>query len=118
MGRLSARKLDPVTLAIGVPVVGILMGGIYSLPAMRVTDGRDPAYTLLLSAGLSITVIGLGILGDLSLPLLLGAWACAMLVLTIRRIFGKLDHNVERFGMVHALALIGMFWTVRLAGPV
>lgn len=116
MGRLSAKYPDLLTLVIGVPVVGILMGGIYSLPAMRVTGSRDPAYTLLLGAGLSVTVIGIGMAADLSLPLILAAWFLTMLVLMARRLFGKLDHNVERFGVVHALTLVGMFWVVRFFG--
>ncbi len=116
MGRLSAKNLDLSTLVIGVPVVGILMGGMYSLPAMRVTGSRDPAYTILLGAGLSVTVIGIGMAADLSLPLVSAAWFFTMLVLTTRRLFGKLDHNVERFGMVHALTLVGMLWVVRFFG--
>lgn len=116
MRRLSAKNFDLLTLMIGVPVVGILMGGMYSLPAMRVTGSRDPAYTILLGAGLSVTVIGIGMAADLSLPLVSAAWLFAMLVLMTRRLFGKLDHNVERFGLVHALTLVGMFWVVRFFG--
>ncbi len=44
---------------IAAPAVGVLMGGVYSMPAIRVTGGRDP--------------------------------------------------NLERFGMVHALALLAVF---------
>ena len=103
---------DLLPLIIGAPVVGILMGGIYSLPAMRFSKGREPAYTILLCGGLSLTVIGIGIAGNLSLQLLSAAWVCAVLVLIIRRLFGKLDHNVERFGLVHAAILVGMFGLV------
>lgn len=117
MGRLSARNLDPLVLFIAVPVVGILMGGIYSLPAIYATKGRDPVYTILLGLGLSVTVFGIGIAGDLSLSLTSVAWICAVLVLIIRRSFGKLDHNLERFGLVHAITLVCMFWVVWASDP-
>ena len=54
-------------------------------------------------------VIGIGMAANLSLPLVSAEWFFSMLVLMTRRLFGKLDHNVERFGMVHALTLVGMF---------
>lgn len=116
MEQTPDKKLDLLTLVIGVPVVGILMGGVYSLPAMHVTGGRDPAYTLLLSVGLSLTIIGMGFAGGLSQLLILGAWAFAMSLLLVRRMLGKLDQNVERFGLVHALALVGMFWLIMITG--
>lgn len=117
MERPSAKVFDTLTLVIGVIVVGILMGGVYSLPAMQVTKGRDPAYTILLGAGLSLTVIGLGVAADLSLPLISVTWFCAILILIIRRLLGKLDHNLERFGLVHATMLVGMIWVLMLTAP-
>jgi hypothetical protein len=52
---------EALVIIVGVPVVGILMGGAYSLPAMTITKGRDPWLTMLLAVGLSITVLGIGI---------------------------------------------------------
>jgi len=44
-----------------------------------------------------------------------------MLLLAARRVHGALDHNLERFGMVHAVALIAaiavILLTTRFATP-
>lgn len=103
-------------LVIALPVLGILMGGIYSWPAMRLTKCRDPLYTILLGVGLSITVIGIGALSHLSFFKIAGTWFFAIALLTIRRRFGKLDHNLERFGFIHAFVLIGMICLVTIMG--
>ena len=47
---------------LGFIIVGIFMGGIYSLPAMRVTKSTDPWLTILLSIGLTISVTTIGII--------------------------------------------------------
>jgi len=97
-----------VTYGIGVPVVGLLMGGIYSLPAIRVCKGRDPWLTGTLAAALAITVFGLGLLMEIPPALLAGLWAASLLMLFAqRRLHGSLDGNLERFGLVHAVALVG-----------
>lgn len=95
---------------IGVPVVGLLMGGIYSMPAMRICKGREPWLSMLLSAGLAITVFGLGYLASTPILFSLGAWAFSIiLLLAARRFYGSLDGNLERFGLVHATALMTAF---------
>lgn len=101
-------------VALAAFVLGVLMGGVYSLPAMRVTKCREPWYTILLGIGLSITILGLGFAFNVSIPLITGAWICALLLLGMRRCAGKLDHNLERFGLVHAFALVGMLWVILL----
>ena len=95
---------------IGFIVVGILMGGIYSIPAMKVTKSKDPWLTLLLSFGLTITVSAMGLLLFKSKLHIIYAILVANILLIIRRCFGKLDHNAERFGLIHAISLIGCFW--------
>ena len=55
-----SRAETALMMIVGVPVIGVLMGGIYSLPAMKVTDERDPWLTTLLACGLAITVFGIG----------------------------------------------------------
>jgi hypothetical protein len=112
---MSEKLRATVILLVAIPVLGILMGGIYSLPAMRATDCREPWYTLLLAGGLSVTVVAIGITWGLSLALILIALACAWSVLLVRRSFGKLDHNVERFGLIHAVTLAGMVWLILFA---
>ena len=107
---------DFLIYLIAVPVIGLLMGGIYSLPAMRITNGREPWLTILLSVGLSTTVIAIGFACGLSIPVVAGAWGFACVALVVRRCFGKLDHSVERFGLIHALTLVGMYWLVQFAG--
>ena len=95
-------------------VVGLLMGGVYSLPAMSVTKDKEPWLTLLLALGLSITVTAVGLLLFQSGMQIIYAVLAANALLCIRRAFGKLDHNVERFGLVHAATLTGCLWLVLL----
>ncbi len=99
---------------LGFIVVGLFMGGIYSLPAMRVTKSTDPWLTILLSIGLTITVTTIGVILFTSYIHVIYAILAANILLIIRRYFGKMDHNVERFGLVHAFSLIGCFWYVVL----
>lgn len=97
-------------LGIAVPVVGLLMGGIYSVPAMRVCKGREPWLSASLSIGLAITVFGFGYLTDTPILLSIGAWGLSLVLLLVaRRLHGTLDGNVERFGLVHAAALLVAF---------
>ena len=90
-------------------VVGLFMGGIYSLPAMRLSKNTDPWLTILLGVGLTITVSIPGLLLFTSSLHLIYAILIANTLLIIRRCLGKLDHNVERFGSIHALTLMGLF---------
>ena len=99
---------------LGFIVVGLFMGGIYSLPAMRVTKSIDPWLTILLSIGLTITVTTIGVILFTSYIHVIYAILAANILLIIRRCFGKMDHNAERFGLVHAFSLIGCFWYVVL----
>ena len=95
---------------VGVPVVGLLMGGIYSVPAMRVCKGREPWLSVSSSIGLAITVFGLVYLTDTPILFSSGAWAFSVILLLIaRRLHGTLDGNLERFGLVHAAALLTAF---------
>lgn len=99
-----------VLFGVGVPVVGLLMGGIYSMPAMRVCKGREPWLSVSLSIGLAITVFGLGYLADTPILFSCGAWAFSVILLLVaRRLHGTLDGNLERFGLVHAAALLTAF---------
>ena len=109
----SILKNLPV-YTLGVLVVGILMGGMYSLPAMKVTKSKEPWFTLLLSLGLTLTVTVMGLLLFRSNRHIVYAILAANILLVIRRSFGKLDHNVERFGLIHAIGLTGCFWYVLL----
>ena len=82
-----------VVFGVGVPIVGLLMGGIYWL-------------TALLSFGLSITIFGVGYLAETTVLLSIGAWGFSvMLLLVVRRWYG----NLERFGLVHAVGLMIAF---------
>jgi len=95
---------------IGVPVVGLLMGGVYSMPAMRVCKGREPWLSMSLSIGLAITVFGLGYLAGTPILFSVGAWGFSVILLLVaRRLHGTLDGNLERFGLVHATALLIAF---------
>jgi len=97
-----------VMIAVGVPILGLLMGGLYSLPAMRLCKGRDPCLTGTLAAALAVTIFGLGLPMGISPVPLAGLWAASLLMLFAqRRLHGSLDGNLERFGLVHVFALMG-----------
>ena len=95
-------------------MVGILMGGMYSLPAMKVTSSKEPWFTLFLSFGLTLTVMAIGLLSFKSNIHIIYAIMAANILLIIRRCPGKPDHNAERFGIIHAITLMGCFWYVLL----
>ena len=95
---------------IGFIVVGLFMGGIYSLPAIRLTKSTDPWLTILLSIGLTTTVAAIGLMFSTSYLHIIYVILFANALLIIRRCFGKMDHNVERFGLIHGLSLIASFW--------
>ena len=105
---------DFLVILIAVPVLGVLLGGIYSLPAMRITKCREPIYTALLGVGLAVTVFSIGFAAKLPVTYVVVAYSISLVMLSIRRAFGPLDHNVERFGIIHALTLAGMGWLVLL----
>ena len=94
----------------GVPVVGLPMGGIYSMPAMRLCNGREAWLSALLSIALAITVFGLGYLGETPILYSVGGWGFpVVLLLVARRLYGTIDGKLERFGLVHATALLTAF---------
>ena len=102
---------DTVTVILfAVPVLGLLMGGVYSMPAIHFTRGREPWLSILLSVGLAVTVFGVGFVLDVPLVYLAVIWVFTIgLLLAARALLGSLDHNLERFGMVHGLALLITF---------
>ena len=98
---------------LGVPVLGVLMGGVYSVPAMHITKECDPWLTLLLSFGLAVTVFGIGLATHIPLIYLSVVWSFSVLLLLLRRAaYGNLGHNLEPFGMVHSVTLLTMFLIV------
>lgn len=102
------ETLGEAFLLIGIagPVVGLLLGGVYSWPAIHFTKGREPWLSLLLAIGLSVTVFGLGLAAQVPvLYLTIVFLVVLVLLLLARRFQGAFDHNLERFGMVHAVAL-------------
>lgn len=95
--------------SIAIPVLGVLMGGLYSYPAMQLSKDREPWLMLLLTVGLSSTVIGLGYWLHFPTAVIAGCWIVAVVLLfAARRLYGSLAHNLERFGLVHAAILILM----------
>ncbi len=98
---------NAAVFGIAIPVLGLLMGGVYSMPAMRICKGRDPWLSLLLSGGLAVTIFGLGYLTDTPTLFSAAAWGFSLILLLLaRRLHGTLDGNLERFGLVHAAALV------------
>ena len=76
---------------------------------MRITKSSDPWLTILLGIGLTITVTTMGLLIFISYLHVIYAILIANALLIIRRLFGKLDHNVERFGLIHAFCIVVSF---------
>jgi len=102
-------------MGIAVPVVGVLLGGIYFFPAIRLTKGHEPWLSVLLGISLAITTFGIGYLGGTNILYSTGVWALSLVLLVIaRRVHGSLDGNVERFGMVHVLILLVSFIIVAI----
>ena len=112
---MKTKFADVIGTLIALPILGILMGGVYSLPAMRITKCREPWYTITLGIGLSITVLAISFIYELPVNRVSIAWAIACALLLIRRSFGKLDHNIERYGLIHGITLVGMAWLVILS---
>ena len=97
-------------IGIAVPVVGVFLGGIYSVPAIRLSRGREPWLSVLMSLGLAITAFGIGYLSHTRILFSGGVWGFSLLLLLlVRRVHGPLDGNLERFGLVHAFTLLATF---------
>ncbi|WP_437983866.1 hypothetical protein [Sorangium sp. So ce117] len=111
------RAREALLLCLAVPFIGILFGGIYSVPAIQLSRGRDPWLSVLLLSGLALTVFGAGSLLRIPASLLGGVYVVAAVALfVVRRAYGGLDGNLERFGIVHlfALALVSFAHTAML----
>ena len=92
------------------PILGLMLGGIYSIPAMKITRERDPWLTLALILGLSVTVFGVGSLLRTPIMWIVILWLGGIvLLLAARQLHGSLGHNLERFGIVHAPVLFISF---------
>ncbi|WP_437743660.1 hypothetical protein WME73_00875 [Sorangium sp. So ce302] len=90
-----------------VPFLGVLFGGIYSVPAIRLSGGRDPWLSLLLLSGLALTVFVAGFLLRIPTGHLGGVYVVvAVAFFVVRRAFGGLERNLERFGVVHLFGLV------------
>lgn len=113
------RLVESLLMAgVGIPLLGVLMGGVYSWPAIALCKGREPCLTGSLAAGLAVTVFGLGHLLELPLRYCGAVWAASiLLLLAARRLHGSLDGNLERFGLVHAPTLMAMLLLSLLSGP-
>jgi|GEM_PF-2702290 len=113
---MNAKPIPPkemVLIALVFPFLGILMGGIYSYPAMRLTKERDPWLTLLLAVGLAITVFGIGYAVHTRPVYIVSVWLVSVLLLLLARTaFGNLGHSFERFGIVHMATLLILFWVL------
>lgn len=102
-----SRLANALLIIVGMPILGILMGGVYSLPALKLSKERDPGLSLLLSMGLGTTVFGLGYFSCVPLVYLAGVWGFSLVLLVIaRQAYGSLGHSLERFGIVHAVTLL------------
>lgn len=95
---------------IAVPVLAVMLGGLYSLPAIKLTRGREPWLSILLGLGLAITIAALGLPAGLSWPVLAILWVvCLLLMMAARWFYGSLGESLESFGIVHMVALMAVF---------
>jgi hypothetical protein len=98
---------------IAVPMLGLMAGGIYSLPAIKMTKGKEPWLSLLLAVGLAITIAGLGRSAHLSWASIGCLWLGSVVLLMLARWFyGSLDHSLEYFGVVHMVTLMAVLSAV------
>jgi hypothetical protein len=100
---------EKVLIAVMLPILGILYGGIYSYPAGRITKERDPWFTLLLASGLAVTIFGVGFAVHASASHLGVVWLASAIVLLLVRVAFGLPGNFEHFGMVHLATLLILF---------
>ncbi|MEQ1571649.1 MAG: hypothetical protein ABMA64_38830 [Myxococcota bacterium] len=105
---LRTWAAEAALVAVALPVLGLLMGGVLSYPVIRLTGGRDPWLTAGLAAALAVPTGVPGLVVGAPWALLGAAWTSAVgLLLVARWVQGDLAHGLERFGMVHAAALVG-----------
>ncbi|WP_437992102.1 hypothetical protein [Sorangium sp. So ce145] len=77
------------------------------MPAILLTRGRDPWLSVLLLSGLALTVFGAGSLLRIPAGRVGGVYVVvAVAFFVVRRAFGGLERNLERFGVVHLFALV------------
>ncbi|MEK7951658.1 hypothetical protein [Luteolibacter soli] len=116
----AVRKgLENVAIVIGGGVMlGIVMGGVFSVPVMMITRERDPWLTLLLMGVMGCAIFGLGMAIGVPWWWLGILWVVAIgLLLWVRADYGSLGHSVERFGMVYAPMLFITLMLGPLAKP-
>ncbi|MCW1883793.1 hypothetical protein OKA04_03575 [Luteolibacter flavescens] len=110
---MISKKLieNAVIVIFALPMLGIVLGGIYSIPAMKVTREKDPWLTLLLILGLGCTALGIGFSTNTPLVWSAALWIFGIVLLLVsRRLHGSLRHHLERFGVVHyPIFLISLF---------
>lgn len=94
-------------MAVALPAVGILMGGIYFFPLERITKGREPWLTILLLLALGVTIFTVGILTAVPVShlVMIGGFA-VVLALLYGRLQDSLGRSIEVFGVVHLIVLI------------
>jgi hypothetical protein len=101
------RAREALLLCLALPFLGVLFGGIYSVPAIKLSRGRDPWLSALLLSGLALTVFGAGFLLRIPAGRLGGVYVVvAVAFFLVRRAFGGLERSLERFGIVHLSALV------------
>jgi hypothetical protein len=103
----ESRLRSTLLIVFATPLLGVLMGGVYWLAAVKLSGGREPWLGLLLLLGIAVTVFGGG--SALQIPLLnlgLPFVVASVSLLVIRRIYGDLARNLEHFGIVHVFAVV------------
>ncbi len=112
----SSWVRDLPLLLVALPVVGVLLGGVYYLPVWWLTRGREPWTTGLLMLALATTALGLGAATGASRGASLAVMVVALALFAAAR-KTKPSLNLEDFGLVHAVALLGA-WLAYMAARV
>lgn len=113
-GRAKEWVGGAALVAFAVPVLGILMGGIYYIPASVITRDRDPWFTVLLGVGLATSVVAIGVVAHVPWSRTWVACFCAWAILLVCRAFQKMN-NLDRFGPLHMMTVM-LFYMFCIAG--
>jgi hypothetical protein len=105
---------DLPLLLVALPVVGVLLGGVYYFPVWWLTRGREPWTTGLLA--LATTALGLGAASGAARGAALAVMVVALALFAVTR-KAKPSLKLEDFGLVHAVALLGA-WLAYMAARV
>lgn len=92
---------------VGIPLVGILGGGVYSILIYYLTGEKEPWRSLLLTVAFGVTIFTVGYLcGGVPMRDLLTLWGLAAVIGNLIRLLMGWDNTLESFFPAHMLVLM------------